>query len=362
MAVRINASGEYASRTASLPASTAFTICGWFYATVRTSFYSYQWILENGSGSFIAFGFTGSNELFVDGNTDATIVDATGTNWQEKWVFGALTTNGTRADLYVWAIADTSPTTDWCASTTFTPTALRVGSTLANEYANCLFSYVKAWDAVLTAAELALERWSAKPVRRTNLHLWSPFFSDLKDYSGAAKDWTMGGTLTYEDGPPVSLGACPPSRVSDTRLYVPASLTQIGTGTYSRPVVQFKNGCYEWAWTFPWPQGAGSTARATVYFVGETTSGCVSFEAQVEAVTAGDTTDLDAADSYATANPSGAISMPPTAGMLARADVTLTNIDSVAEGDYVRLRLRRVPVEGNAQAAVDVLGVVVERI
>jgi hypothetical protein len=136
------------------------------------------------------------------------------------------------------------------------------------------------------------------------------------------------------------------------------------TLTNARPVARFAptpDSSHDW--TFPWPQGAGSSARATVYFIADGTAGCACFKASVEAITPSDTVDLDAVESFDTASSSGGISLPATAGQLARADIVLASVDSVAAGDYVRLRLTRdTAVAGNASANVDVLGVVVEKL
>lgn len=116
-------------------------------------------------------------------------------------------------------------------------------------------------------------------------------------------------------------------------------------------------------WTFVWPQDAGTSVRATAYFIADGTSGNVAFEAALEAITPSDSVDLDSADSFDSVSSSGGITLPSTAGQLARADIVLASVDSVAAGDYVRLRLTRdTGIAGNASANVDVLGVVVEKL
>lgn len=111
----------------------------------------------------------------------------------------------------------------------------------------------------------------------------------------------------------------------------------------SRPVLAFDAStaetCY---WTFPWPQGFTGTATLVVsYMMASATSGKIDFEVAVEAVTAGDSTDLDATTSFGTANTITAPTVPGTAGYMEQFTCTLTNKDSVAVGDYVRISLKR---------------------
>lgn len=70
---------------------------------------------------------------------------------------------------------------------------------------------MKAWSVALTAAEIAREVETIRPIRTTNLHgVWPMFHGSnnrFVDYSGNARLWTAAGTLTDEDQPPVPWGA-----------------------------------------------------------------------------------------------------------------------------------------------------------
>jgi hypothetical protein len=111
----------------------------------------------------------------------------------------------------------------------------------------------------------------------------------------------------------------------------------------NRPVLAFDAAtaetCY---WSFVAPQGLTGTLSLVVkYKMASATTGKVDFEAAVEAITAGDATDLDTGDSFAAVNTITAPTVPGTAGYLGEFTVTLTNTDSIAVGDYVRVSLRR---------------------
>lgn len=109
-----------------------------------------------------------------------------------------------------------------------------------------------------------------------------------------------------------------------------------------RPVLSFDESTDETAyWTFVAPQGLTGTLTAIVHYImASATSGAVYFQAALEAITPGDADDLDAATSFDSAN-SGNGTVPGTAGYEKSISITLTNADSIAAGDLVRLSLNR---------------------
>lgn len=119
-----------------------------------------------------------------------------------------------------------------------------------------------------------------------------------------------------------------------------------------RPVLAYDDTTAEIAyWTFVIPQGWTGTKTCEVYYkMASATSGTVEWEVSVEAVTDADATDLDATTSFDTAN-SGSATVPGTAGYLDVISVTLTNNDSSAAGDYVRIRIARDADDGTNDTA-----------
>ena len=110
-----------------------------------------------------------------------------------------------------------------------------------------------------------------------------------------------------------------------------------------RPALAFDastdEACY---WTGIAPQGITGTLTAIItYVMASATSGAVGFQAQLEAVTDGDATDLDATTSFDTVNNSSSTTVPGTAGYIDQISITLTNADSIAAGDYFRLSINR---------------------
>lgn len=116
-------------------------------------------------------------------------------------------------------------------------------------------------------------------------------------------------------------------------------LTQIN----QRPVLAFDAAtdetCY---WSDVAPQGLTGTITLLIYYVmASATSGAVIFQAQIEAVTDGDATDLDATTSFDSVNNSATTTVPGTAGYIDVISITMTNADSLAAGDYYRIAVNR---------------------
>lgn len=96
--------------------------------------------------------------------------------------------------------------------------------------------------------------------------------------------------------------------------------------------------------------GSGTLKADIFYAMASATSGKVDFEVSVEALTAADAVDTDSAESFDTANAADE-TVPGTAGYLGKLTVTLTNKDSVAAGDQVRLKLERDADDGTNDTA-----------
>ncbi len=125
----------------------------------------------------------------------------------------------------------------------------------------------------------------------------------------------------------------------------------------ARRTLLFDAGADEAAYfDFKAPQGLTTPLKmvATISMV-SATSGNVIVDGTLEAVTPGDSTDLDAGESLDTANASGAEAAPGTAGYTKDITVTLTNNDGIAAGDLCRLRFRRVGSNGADTATGDMV-------
>lgn len=137
----------------------------------------------------------------------------------------------------------------------------------------------------------------------------------------------------------------------------PAALTLINR----RPALAFDPSTDESAyWTAVAPQGlTGALTLVVFYIMASATTGAVYFQAAVEAVTPGDAVDLDAGNSFDTAN-SGNGTVPGTAGYAQSVSITLTNADSIAAGDLIRISLNRDADNASDTAAGDCYVLAVE--
>lgn len=110
-----------------------------------------------------------------------------------------------------------------------------------------------------------------------------------------------------------------------------------------RPVLAFDASTDETAyWTAAAPQGITGTITVVIsYAMASATSGTVGFQAQIEAITAGDAVDTDATTSFDTVNNSASTTVPGTAGYIGQISITMTNADGIAAADYFRLSLNR---------------------
>ena len=121
----------------------------------------------------------------------------------------------------------------------------------------------------------------------------------------------------------------------------------------ARPVLAFDASTQETAyWTLVAPQGlTGALSCVITYMMASATSGNIEFEVALEAITDADATDLDATTSFDTVNASGAITVPGTGGYIDQVSVTLTNADSVAAGDLLRISISRDADDGTNDTA-----------
>lgn len=129
---------------------------------------------------------------------------------------------------------------------------------------------IKAWQAALTAEEIAAEMRSIRPVRFADLHSWHPAIASvladaLKDFSGNGRHWVATGSPSVQtQTPPVSWGA-PVVRIG----------WPVVTAQYARPTSDVSAGT--------WTASSGSdlfamldetTANDTDYIVTTGTSTC----------------------------------------------------------------------------------------
>ena len=227
-----NASGDKATRTTSLPSSTAFTACGWAYTTSERSAWQIIAGIEDATsnstlGMFIGYKNDNVFSIFDDGGvvTNFASRPSVGT-----YFFWALTCSGTAGGTFngYWAnIGDSAFVKANQAGSSFTPAMLIFGNDSFDEWYDGRSGVLKVFSAALSEAELLNEMYTILPKRLNVLNSWHPTFNDtndnLLDYSGNGRSLTAAGTLTLEDNPPISWGA--PS--DDTMVYATVAATRV---------------------------------------------------------------------------------------------------------------------------------------
>lgn len=94
-------------------------------------------------------------------------------------------------------------------------------------------------------------------------------------------------------------------------------------------------------WQFRMPQDyASAPVLKLQYKMASATTGGVAMSGYIEAVTPGDSQDVDA-DGFASVNTGTDATVPGTAGYLDAISITMTNADSLAANDLVILRVNR---------------------
>lgn len=202
-------------RTANLPANTAMTMCGWFKRDSNTGAYQQHLLLAFDSAPDLLTTIQVSSGNNVVLNSSIAQVTVQTTPPVGEWYFLAITCNGTTMVGYYAQYGAASLTSNSQACDTFTPSEMTAGNYITGTNSNFdgNLQHIRAWDAVLSAAELLLEMYSSLPVRTANLNtaMRDISASSVTDLSSNARDWTVAGTLALSDNPPV-----------DDLLFVPA--------------------------------------------------------------------------------------------------------------------------------------------
>ncbi len=112
------------------------------------------------------------------------------------------------------------------------------------------------------------------------------------------------------------------------------------------------------------PQDYGSALTARVnYAMTSATSGGVSLDVAVMATSPGDAVDVNT-DSFATVNNCDDATVPGTAGFLDQIVCTLTNADSAAAGDLMKVKVCRAVADSadTATGNLEVYGITIDYI
>jgi hypothetical protein len=206
MAVRFDASGESYSRTLSLGSITTFTVSFWVKLASNRAISTILWQIDSGSANWLAVRAWDGTSLAVE--TDGgwnSLLGHTLTVGTWCYIGVCAQTSGALNTVIGDAGGTLTASTPNFGATTFNGNLLRIGVGGASTgWVDGSIAAFKAWNAVLTTAELDLEARAYQPRRTTNLLGWYPFLTpSTVDLSGLGNTLTGGTGATTEDGPPI---------------------------------------------------------------------------------------------------------------------------------------------------------------
>lgn len=220
MSVRFDAQADRLLRTTGLPSFDAnYSVCFWFYLVTALSENQYALMFSLGGASYAAaYDWFGLNRSGGDTRLILACTNDGGSNYNEAaggvvtaaaWHHAAVvrSANNARA-LYLDGVNVANLTASY--STRTGPARMELGAYGTSGGGEDRFdgrvAPVLVYTAALTADEVRAQARMVRPRRLEGLHLWSPLInaSDVRDLSGNARDWTVGGTLTTEADPPIT--------------------------------------------------------------------------------------------------------------------------------------------------------------
>jgi hypothetical protein len=210
MALIIDASGEYLSRTTNLIPNFSgdVSICFWM-----------QYISNNGNGTAqypLAIGSGADHNNTLGGYVPfETNLAWRITDGQSVSNLGALPTNGVWYWLAVTngysAVSVAGGTPVWNQEGTF-PTGTNTNFTLGTHWSatttywiSARILAVKMWTGNLGTTAMDAERYYYDPQVTSNVHAWYPLISDATDHSANAYNMTTNGSPTYDSAEPVGM-------------------------------------------------------------------------------------------------------------------------------------------------------------
>jgi hypothetical protein len=207
MAWRSDGTTDELSISSGFPNVSPLTMMGWFYITAMSldvssimeyvGADSYMYVRARSGGDTLSF------YSLVNGNSSGSAL-STGI-----WYHIALTNAGAGSNnALVYLNGTLNISAKGMDSSIFgTPSILRYNNSQIQEYWNGRSAAIKIWESVLTPDQILQEMDFYTPITNyPSLYCWTPgiLSTDLLDHSGGVHNWTAGGTLVEEDGPPIA--------------------------------------------------------------------------------------------------------------------------------------------------------------
>jgi hypothetical protein len=215
VAIRFDAATDQLSRTTSLPSITNFTLMAWIWFPANIPLDTAQCALNFGPTTpgdaqqyLGVLGQAGpTNKLILYTTGQPTLVGTMSLS-VNTWYHVAMAIAGTGASQVRGYLNGVQEMVGPGSGTPVGQKLLVAQSAPGGESFNGRVAALKIYSAVLTASEMQQELRAYVPVRTLNLNSWYPLLTqtDVANYGPA---WTVGGTLTTEDGPPIPWSLLP---------------------------------------------------------------------------------------------------------------------------------------------------------
>jgi hypothetical protein len=205
MAIRCAVDGDHLRTTANAP-SGVFTAMFWFQLVEQPGGYRFLWGIGNDTAGNLeshSLWLSGANamHLYWPGGSFTAGPGVT----LGVWNFVALV--GHTAGSQAWTLWVNGGSTAMTSVSGYVDRGVDLGGTRDDTQfvAESRFAAYKHWSAQLTAAEVEAERRSYLPQRWSQLWTAAPLLhtGEVRDWSGQGRDFTVGGTPSTEDGPPI---------------------------------------------------------------------------------------------------------------------------------------------------------------
>ena len=204
MAASFNGTSAYLARTANVPPLTATTACCWFSLNSTSPAWAQVIALGNTSGT--PHGGAGASSVGgtgpIWGVNNGSAQSATGvTPAVGQAVFIAITNDGTTLRVLMRTVNQNTLSAASVTGMTGTANAIRFANSVfdGTDFAPVALWQCRAWDRILTDAELLAESFADAPVSRRDINfawrLRTP--QDLLDISGNNRPPTVTGTPTH---------------------------------------------------------------------------------------------------------------------------------------------------------------------
>lgn len=196
-------------RTTNLPPATTLTVLGWIYLAVDMNAYTtFFYYGGNASSGYAIVGTSGDGVTLYHSNP--ALETAGSVLSLSTWYHVGLVVSGSGAgQLAVYLNGTLNITAD---PGTLIMSRIMLGTDTFPDPFNGRMANVLIYDVALTQAEVQQQMRQYVPFRWANLNAWYPLLhaNNIADHSPQARAWTVGGTLTTEDGPPIPWVVMPP--------------------------------------------------------------------------------------------------------------------------------------------------------